>query len=321
MAVASSHPARQSHQWKQQDYTIRFRIGDIFLFGVRRQAMVRQTHFIGSGATAAELQLPAPAFHDGVELYYLPSVPTGARFPNVSRSGNVLRYCLRRYQRHYIHLNGSFADYLAKFRSKPRRMLRKKAELWAEQMGEARVYTHPGEMEEYARHCRQVSALTFQELVSGDGFPRHPSYVSELEEQAVAGLVRGYVLFAGTKPAAYAHCFSSTAAPEVLLYDTVGYDPEDRDWSPGTVLLYRILEDVHAGSRYRVFDFGIGDHAYKRFFATGSTEVVDVLCLADGWRNRLLVGSHYALRQVSAAGRWVADRLGVLEDVKRWARG
>jgi CelD/BcsL family acetyltransferase involved in cellulose biosynthesis len=52
------------------------------------------------------------------------------------------------------------------------------------------------------------------------------------------------------------------------------------DWkacSPGRVLIERTLEHLHRSpAGYRVFDFGLGDYAYKRRFAVAPTPLVDL---------------------------------------------
>ncbi len=308
------------HSWRYQDYTIRFRVGDLYLFGVKRKAQVRQTHFTRETGTVDSLRLPEAR---GGEIYYVPSFPASPELPELSSVGRLLRYCLRRYVRHYISIEGDFTGYLARFSSKSRKTLKRKAVLWSERNGGesgVRLFDRPEQMEEYARHCRQISARTYQELVSGDGFPQDGQFVEELRQMAAERRILGYVLFAGDRPAAYAYCFVPAGAPEVLQYDTVGYDPDDKQWSPGTVLLFHILADLYKRQTPMIFDFGIGDHAYKRFFATHSLWTADLLYLPAGWRNRLLVWGHYGLRKVTAVMRKAADALGLSERVRRLVR-
>ncbi len=310
----------ETHRWKRQEYTIRFRISDLLLFGVRRQALVRQTHFTGEHGTVDSLRLPAA---QGGEIFYVPNFPAGRELPELAVRQGMLRYCFRRYDRHFIRLEGDFERYLAKFSAKSRKTLRRKAVLWTERNGGnpgVGLFDRPGEMEEYAALCRQVSARTYQQLVSGDGFPRDAAFVDELRSMAAQGRIRGYVLFEGARPAAYAHCFVPEGAPGALQYDTVGYDPEDRRWSPGTVLLFHILADLHRGGGIRIFDFGIGDHAYKRFFATDSLFTVDLLYFPDSQANRLLVGGHRMLRRLTAALRRAAELAGFSDRARRLLR-
>lgn len=308
------------HRWRHQDYTIRFRAGDLYLFGVKRKAQVRQTHFTRETGSVEALRLPAA---EGADLFYVPSFPASPELLELSTAGGMLRYCLRRYLRHYIQVEGDFKSYLARFSAKSRKTLKRKAVLWSERNnGESgmRLYHRPDQMAEYASHCRQISARTYQELVSGDGFPRGDAFVEELRQMAADGRIRGYVLFAGERPAAYAYCFVPLGAPEVLQYDTVGYDPDDKHWSPGTVLLFHILDDVYQRQTTEIFDFGIGDHAYKRFFATHSIEAADLLYLPLNARNRMLIGAHYWLRKMTRGIRKVSDALGLSERVRRLVR-
>lgn len=314
-------PARD--RWQAQDYTIRFRISDFCLGSVKRQALVRQTHFTEHRGAVEEIVLPEhPAGEAG--LYYVPCVPTERDLRVLEVERGLLRYCLRRYDRHFIRVAGGFEEYLEKFGSKSRNTLKRKVKNWSTRLGGDcgfRVFARAGEMEDYARWCRQISARTYQELLSGDGFPQEEEFAVRLREQAAAGLVRGYVLFEGARPVAYAHCTVPEQASGVLHYDTVGYDPEDRAWSPGTVLLYRIIEDLHGLGRFHMFDFGIGDHSYKRFFSTGSVRAADLLYLPRTAASGLLVGAHLGLAGVSRAAGKVAGWVGVAQPVKRLLRG
>jgi len=97
-------------------------------------------------------------------------------------------------------------------------------------------------------------------------------------------------------PAAYALCMRQGDA---LIYSTIGYDPQYKDLSPGTVLLYLILQRLFAEQRFRIFDFvGGGDYGYKTMFSTGSLDYARVLWFPWSLKNFALVGLHYLSRRL-----------------------
>lgn len=309
--------------WRAEQYTIRFRISDFCLASVRRDALVRQIHFTDHRGSVDEIALPGhPAPSRGI--YYVPSVPVDTEPPRIAPASGLLRYCLRRYHRHFIRLaEGGFENYLTKFGSKSRNTLKRKVKAWAARSSapSLRVFHRPEQMDDYVRFCRQISARTYQEILSGDGFPQEPAFAAQLRRLAAAGRVRGYLLFDNGHPAAYAHCTVPEHAPHVLHYDTVGYDPDDRQWSPGTVLLYHIIEDLYTLGRFQLFDFGIGDHSYKRFFSTGSVRAVDLLYFPWSPANCAVVANHCALAALTRTAGKIADWTGLADRLKRKLRG
>ena len=97
-------------------------------------------------------------------------------------------------------------------------------------------------------------------------------------------------------PAAYALCMRQGDA---LIYSTIGYDPQYKDLSPGTVLLYLILQRLFAEQRFRIFDFVVvGDYGYKTMFSTGSLDYARVLWFPWSLKNFALVGLHYLSRRL-----------------------
>ena len=67
----------------------------------------------------------------------------------------------------------------------------------------------------------------------GWGFREEQSFARQLETDADAGVVRGYVLSIGDQPAAYVFC---RIDHDVIIYKHLGYDERFTQYSPGTVL-------------------------------------------------------------------------------------
>jgi CelD/BcsL family acetyltransferase involved in cellulose biosynthesis len=178
-----------------------------------------------------------------------------------------VRYVTRQEKIHYIAFTGSFDEYLKHFSKKPRynlqRSVRKFTELsggkiaWAEMKSQA-------DMETFHTLAVAISQRSYQRKL-GRGFNESARFRRNLVERAREGLVRGYVLMHQERPVAFAFC---RIHGEVITYARIGYDPDLKDHSPGTVLLYLILERLFESKEFRYLDFGATNYFYKSFFAT-----------------------------------------------------
>jgi CelD/BcsL family acetyltransferase involved in cellulose biosynthesis len=98
----------------------------------------------------------------------------------------------------------------------------------------------------------------------------------------VAGRVRGYVLMSEGQPAAYVFC---QIEHDVIIYKHIGYDENFAHNSPGTVLLYLILQRLFNEGEFRLRDFdGTEYYAYKEFFATRAINCARVFGFRPGLR-------------------------------------
>jgi hypothetical protein len=129
-------------------------------------------------------------------------------------------------------------------------------------------YRTEREIADFYAEALAVSRKTYQARLLQVGLPESDEFRNELLALASRDSVRGYILFFDHRPIAYAYC---RAVQDVLLYETTGYDPEFRKWSPGIVLLHGILERIFAEQRFRFLDLGSGEAHWKRSHATHSS--------------------------------------------------
>jgi CelD/BcsL family acetyltransferase involved in cellulose biosynthesis len=80
----------------------------------------------------------------------------------------------------------------------------------------------------------------------------------------------------------------------VVNSQEMGYHQDFAKYSPGKVLLYLIIRDLHADGSVRLLNFGMGDAEYKRWFADIERTESSWLLLRRSLRNRLLTRSHAA---------------------------
>lgn len=300
---------------------LRFQIGEIVLGTLTFPALVPEGHFtqwIGGGP---EPNLPFERFPDGVEVVKFPSYPISEPPPILSVRARSIRYAPIQYQHSLVETRGTtFETYLKKFSSKSRSTLLKKVRRFAEHCGNAnpcREFQKPEEMAEFHRLARAVSTKTYQERLLHSGLPDTEAFRQQLEQDAARDQVRGYILFDGARPVAYLH---SPSQGEYLLYEHVGHDPEYDAFSPGTVLLYHVIERLFTAGRFHALDFTEGEGKHKEFFSTRSILCADLYYFRRSVGNRLLLRCHQGLRNASRAGVVLLDRIGLKARIKKLLR-
>jgi hypothetical protein len=214
---------------------------------------------------------------------------------------------------HFIALPDSFDAYLNKFGPKKRYNLKRQVRL---------LRDHAAGQLTFRRIERGEDVPFF--LNAADGVARRswqgaraPKEVINADEQwhrelldlAERGLLRSYVLLSGHSPCAYVLGYQ---AGHVYHYVQIGYDQNFSRFSPGTVLLYLLIEDLIIHHKPGLVTFGFGDNAYKQQFGNVQVEGAHVILLKKNLLNgtrRLLhssfrrVGS--ALRRQLGSGRWL----------------
>lgn len=211
----------------------------------------------------------------------------------LSIDGRAIRYVPYRGKRYFVDLSsGSFADYLHRFSSNTRNRLRRQLRHLIQRAGgpvDVLSYTSPREFSEFRQHAIPVSRVSYQSKI-GWGFPESEEYKIHLISEATKGRLRGYILMAAGKPISYGMCRTET---DIITYLIIGYDPEYRQFSPGTILLLRIVEALFAEHRFRLFDLGGHAADYKAFHATGSIDYLRVIWMPTTAKNLALVGAHW----------------------------
>jgi len=242
---------------------------------------------------------PAPAMSVKLDpdsqVLLMRARPLPARLPLLDLTRDTIRYVPVQYLRHYVDLSGGFAAYVRKFSRRSRSELQRKVRRFSEDSKASpvwREYRCPAEMPEFHRLARQVSERSFQARL-GVGLPVTEEFRSQLAARAAQDSVRGFILFHGNRPAAYELCHANGGC---LTGEHCGYDPEFARLSPGTVLLYCVLEHLFAQQSFARLDFGAGDAEYKASFATGSVLCGDIYYFRKSRKNFCLVAAHCALR-------------------------
>ena len=287
-------------------------VGPRTLFTIRRR-LVRCGLGLAEALSGTLPELaPLSPDQDG---YLVTSLPAD-RLDALKAAHPSLRCIVRqRYQRSYVSLEGGFEAYWATFSAKHRSTLKRKLRRFAERSGgtlDLRCYCRPEEMEEFHRHARAVSALTYQEKLLDGGLPEDA--LPAMRERAANDRIRGWILFLDGRPVSYLH---APAEGDTLIYAHLGYDPEFAQLSPGTVLQLEAIRALMDKGRFRLFDFTEGEGPHKQRFATGSVACVDLLLVRATFANIAAASILAGFDAAVATGKAIAARLGL----ERVARG
>lgn len=306
--------------WIPRSEVLAFAIGGRNLFHLRIPALTLTTPFPRL-STDWQLSLPPwPRLPPGIRAAVVPAQPFDRLPSHIAHPSGWLRYISLSEERHFIQLCGSFDDYARKFSPKSRQTIQRKVRKFAEFSGgslDFREYRTPAEIESFYPLACAVSQKSYQESI-GFGLPSSPTFRRDLMDRAAQGLVRGTLLFHANVPISFGVC---QAHGDSLFYAYLGYDPAFRNWSPGTVMFWQLLERLFTERTYTYLDFGDSDFTYKKFFATGSLLCARVLYLHPTPLNWLIAITHLALTQGSLLAGRVLVRLGLKDRIKRLLTG
>ncbi len=224
---------------------------------------------------------------------------------SVARSFQVVNRVMDSYR---TAVGGSFESYLrGQFSSKTRNTLRRKLRQLNDAAGgevRMRVFTAAEEVPFFLRDAEQVARNTYQWRLGYDVVSATPRLRKKLTHLARSRRLRGYILYAREAPQAY--CLGLLHQRK-LVQEIIGYDERFAKSSPGTLLLYRILEDLFESKVADELDYGAGFAEYKQMFATSNPMVVYSKMYLNETYPRFLWGLDSSLRWVVANSKpWVA---------------
>ena len=208
---------------------------------------------------------------------------------------------------HFVELT-TFDAYLKSMSSKARANVRREVRHLDEHaQGQLKLQrcTEPEQVADFLRHARAVSLKSWQHQTLGPHALTDKTNVAYFEGLARRGLLHSYLLMAGETPCAFVIGYRYAG---VYHYAEVAFDEAFTRFSPGTVLLYLMLEDVHARGEIEKLNFGIGDATYKRRFGNLEREDVGCLLMRNKISSRMLTGGHLAFKRSVAVAKRVLNR-------------
>jgi CelD/BcsL family acetyltransferase involved in cellulose biosynthesis len=206
------------------------------------------------------------------------------------------------------------ADYWKQFPSKMRNNLRRAAKKLEHTLV---CCSTPADVPRFLEGAHAVSRRSWQAKRLGLRVHNSPQEQRLLQFLASVGALRCYLLEQQGRPLAFELGIQWQGR---FSFEETGYDTAYAGQSPGTVLLFRILEDLVERQTPRWCDFGFGDGLYKRDFGNHQTLTAPVFLMRRGGRPllaRALLRSRAAL---SRGGRAVLRRLRFLSALRRGYR-
>ncbi|HND52413.1 MAG TPA: GNAT family N-acetyltransferase, partial [Pirellulaceae bacterium] len=155
--------------------------------------------------------------------------------------------------------------YWKRFSSKTRYNFRRQKRLLEH---EWEVIEREDQVERFLADAAVVSANSWQGKRIGLRVSTEGSLADQCRQLARLGALRCYLLKSKGEPVAFA---VGTQWNGRFSLEEIGYDTRFAEFSPGTVLLLNMLDDMFERNRPEVLDFGFGDGAYKQLFGTDST--------------------------------------------------
>lgn len=263
---------------------------------------------------------PLSMFKNGIEAAVIPAYPIDGKSPDqVKFLPQFVRYTSTSL-RYWINLRCTFSEYVRGLPSKMRKNLngcRRRFTEFSE--GEIRwqEYRSTDKAREFYDLASEISHKSWHERVGGPGFPGSINK-KRVEDLAASDSMRGYVLFHGLRPVAFAYCEIHS---DTVAYIKPAYDEEYGKHSPGIVLLGLLLEALFAEGKYRCFDFGDGDQWYKRQLATDQTLCAYMLYFPKTVANTFCVLAKVGLDRFSRNIGKLLKTVGVKNRLKRFLKG
>jgi len=253
-------------EWIEKTYIFTLNFGRIEFGRIRLKTRQLWTAF---PVSLNHQHLPSVSSRDldGVDAVCIPGFPVSRNFPLLQFPPGMIQYMSWSNTRFLISLSGTFNAYLQSRSPNTREQLNRKTRRWrALVRGEPAIKEFRGaiQMGEFYSIASPLSRKTWQGK-HGVGL-EEIDRPEEILRMAAADQARGYILFCGNRPAAFQLCY---VQGETMVTSQTGYDPDYAEFSPGTTLLYLLLEKLFAEGEMEFLDLMEGTaFRYKSSFET-----------------------------------------------------
>lgn len=306
-------------RWTLRQVPFKYQLSDWTLMSLSLRLQTTSIP-LGASSPAPEPAAPDHALEQGSQGFFVHAMPLAPGQPVFSRRGEFLCYIPLQYNHYYIDMEQDFEAYKARFSSKTRSTIARKLKRWAEHSGGSirwKAYRTAEEMDDFFAMARSVSAQTYQERLLEAGLPNTTAFLAQMKQRAELDLARGFILFDADKAVSYLYC---PVDDGVLIYAYLGYDPQYRKLSVGTVLQWLALESLFNEGQFRCFDFTEGQSEHKRLFATHSVPSANVIFARPTLFNRFVLLTHKGFAQFSSWLGATLDQWGLKSRIKQVLR-
>ena len=198
---------------------------------------------------------------------------------------------------HSVDLPEKFETYLFDQFNKKRRFNLKRQVRLLREHGKGRLELHRVESKAEAGAFLQAASVVareaWQEAYSDEIVQNNVWWLEELEDLAERGLLRAYYMECAGTPCAYAFGYQFG---DIYHYDQPGFAQSFAEYSPGSVLLFLLIEDLIKYRPVKTLSFGFGDMQYKRVFSNVHAEEVTVIMFKKSLSNKIRLACHRLYR-------------------------
>ena len=192
----------------------------------------------------------------------------------------------------------TFEAYLeTQFRKKKRYNLKRQVRLLQEAADnklEIQCITDPEKVPGFNRLVKEITSKSWKAKKLGNYIPDYVQDDEYLKDVASRQLLRAYLLYLDGKAITYVLGYQFQ---DVYHYSDIGFDEDYAKYSPGSVLLFLLIEDLIKHTGLKFVNFGIGDSEYKRQFANESVPDNSLILLRNSLRNRFHYGLNESIKQ------------------------
>jgi hypothetical protein len=226
--------------------------------------------------------------------------------------GEVVVYYPEKPQPHWwIRFPDKPEEYWIRFSSKTRYNFRRAAEKLEHSVT---CFSEKESVPGFLEKAHEVSKRSWQMKRLGVRIGNTPEEKVFYEFLASQGAMRAYVLEQNGRPLAFEVGILWNGS---FVLEETGYDASYVHYSPGTVLLYRVLQDLIARDTPHLVDFGFGDGEYKRLFANEQTASGPVLLMRRSFRPMLAMWIDRFRHSLSRGFRAASNGLHILHALRR----
>ncbi|MBD3347205.1 MAG: GNAT family N-acetyltransferase [Chitinivibrionales bacterium] len=231
---------------------------------------------------------------------------------------SLLRNPFFKQQKHYLlNFPESFEALMGQMKSKHRYWIRRQTRLLEESCPNHRIalLCRSDEIDRLMEDAEKVAAHTYQRAL-GRGFINNDEMRTRLELQAGRGRLRAYLLYLDTAPACFWIGFRQGTT---FHLSSTGYDPQYRKMEIGTVLFYKMVEDLFENGIESV-DFGCGEAFYKARLANEEWSEQTWTRYAATAKGRFLSVTDICANFIGINSRKMLEKWGIEQQVKTFMR-
>jgi len=174
-------------------------------------------------------------------------------------------------------------------------------------------YNNINQVEHFIEVASKISAMTYKGALNA-GFSDSSHTRSILTQVAKRNGWRAYVLYAGQVPCAFE---TGIVYGRIYFAEAIGYSPEWSNFSPGTILFVKVLEDLSQNTPVEIFDYGFGSAGYKERFGTKSWPETSVYIFASRLYPVIINILQSSVGSLNAGLQYVVQKIGSVGWIKR----